>query len=79
MQIFVKTMTGETITMDVEGTDTIDNVKTKIEQYCNIPCVNQVWDVQSETMGVSGDLLDTLLAGDNGEDSSSEEDVSDGG
>jgi ubiquitin len=30
MQIFVKTLTGKTITLDVEGTDTIENVKQKI-------------------------------------------------
>ncbi len=27
MQIFVKTLTGKTITLDVEATDTIDAVK----------------------------------------------------
>ena len=31
MQIFVKTLTGKTITLEVEGTDTIENVKTKIQ------------------------------------------------
>ena len=30
MQIFVKTLTGKTITLDVEASDTIDNVKAKI-------------------------------------------------
>jgi hypothetical protein len=30
MQILVKTLTGKTITLDVEPSDTIDNVKTKI-------------------------------------------------
>ena len=29
MQIFVKTLTGKTITLDVEASDTIDNVKAK--------------------------------------------------
>ena len=29
MQIFVKTLTGKTITLDVEPTDTIENVKQK--------------------------------------------------
>ena len=32
MQIFVKTMTGKTITLDVEASDTIDNVKAKIQE-----------------------------------------------
>jgi len=31
MQIFVKTLTGKTITLDVEGSDTIENVKMKIQ------------------------------------------------
>jgi len=30
MQIFVKTLTGKTITLEVESSDTIDNVKSKI-------------------------------------------------
>ena len=31
MQIFVKTLTGKTITLDVEPSDTIENVKQKIQ------------------------------------------------
>ena len=31
MQIFVKTLTGKTITLDVEASDTIENVKAKIQ------------------------------------------------
>jgi hypothetical protein len=31
MQIFVKTLTVKTITLEVESSDTIDNVKTKIQ------------------------------------------------
>jgi ubiquitin len=30
MQIFVKTLTGKTITLDVEPADTIEKVKAKI-------------------------------------------------
>ena len=29
MQIFVKTLTGKTSTLDVESSDTIENIKTK--------------------------------------------------
>merc|ERR1711976_904036 len=32
MQIFVKTLTGKTITLEVEPQDTIDNVKQKIQR-----------------------------------------------
>jgi hypothetical protein len=33
MQIFVKTLTGKTITLEVEASDTIENVKAKIQVH----------------------------------------------
>lgn len=41
MQIFIKTLTGKTITLNVENNDSINNIKQKIQNIEGTPAVQQ--------------------------------------
>jgi ubiquitin C len=42
MQIFVKTLTGKTITLEVESSDTINNVRAKIQYKVSLHCICRI-------------------------------------
>ena len=42
MQIFVKTLTGKTITLEVEPSDSIENVKAKIQVRMDLNILNEI-------------------------------------
>jgi len=64
MQIFVKTLTGEEITLEVESSDTIETIKAKIEEKKGIPSTKQRLIFAGRQLGDSDTLAEVNPRGE---------------
>ena len=63
MQIFVKTLTGKTITLDVESSDTIENVNSIKILYIDKECLLSLIAKIQDKEGISVDQQRLIFAG----------------
>ena len=67
MQIFVKTLTGKTITLEVEPSDTIENVKAKIQVTISFVNAHHILFASFQFLGLHKIKICTLKPGQGGD------------
>lgn len=58
MQIYVTTPTGTTVTVEVEGSDTIENVKQKVQDKTGIDVADQIIEYEGQELANNRTLAD---------------------
>jgi hypothetical protein len=52
MRIFIKTLTSKTITLEVESSDTINNVRAKIQYNISLHCIRRIVLLPARLIGL---------------------------